>query len=61
MSGIYCVPFFVFAGMLLGTAPLVMMNLDKSLDTDRGVQETVMGEDGVYKKQAGALGMLAYK
>lgn len=60
-SGVYCIPFFVFAGMLLACAPLIMINLDKSLDTDREIQETTMGEDGVMKQQAGALSMLSYK
>lgn len=48
-SGIYCIPFFVFAGMLLITAPMVMINLDKTLDTDREIKETEMGEDGIMK------------
>ena len=60
-SGIYCVPFFVFALMLLLCAPLIMINLDKSLDTDREIKETEIGADGIEKKQAGAVSMLATK
>lgn len=38
-----------------------MMNLDKTLDTDREITESSMGADGKMKQQAGAVSMLGNK
>jgi|JI9StandDraft_1071089.scaffolds.fasta_scaffold191041_2 hypothetical protein len=60
-SGIYCVPFFVFAALLLLVTPLIVLNFDSSLDTNREIKETEIGEDGIMKQQVGAIRMMGNK
>lgn len=57
----YCLPFFLFSGMLITTLPFCMKGFDKDLDTNRPQIETEIGENGIMKHQVGAVGMIRYK
>ena len=59
ISGDYCIPFFLFAGLLLLITPLILLNLDSSLDSNRyDLMETSEQET---LENVGTFQVLSYK